>query len=283
MNLIHRAAVRPAATAVMAVLATVLALTPVAVAAPPTTTPPGWAPPPPNAPGSGRTPWKFQPDGTSTVEFDLPVANEIVRLHTHFTVPAQPPAVGTMFLWPGLEPSQGGRNYDPVGLGVLQPVLTWGDSCAPTAQPPTYSSWWISGQYVNVGNDPDFSGCRSGSAMAPQVGDALDADFTLDQSTGVWTQTVTGPSGSVTYAINLQQQAQNRAIFAIEPWDNAQYAGPLVFSDTTITFRDDSEQSCTQPSIAYGGAGGTISAPTAIDAKHCHVDTISVNGQSVTP
>ena len=72
--------------------------------------------------------------------------NEFVDLRTTLTVPAPPPATGTLFLWPGLDPAPGGRNFLPIDNGVLQPVLTWGASCAPGQQPIQYSTWWISGQ-----------------------------------------------------------------------------------------------------------------------------------------
>ncbi|WP_141717393.1 hypothetical protein [Nocardia altamirensis] len=183
-----------------------------------------------------------------------------------------------MFLWPGLEPREGGRNYYPIGLGVLQPVLTWGDACAPVQQPPTYSTWWISGQYVNVySRDPRYADCHSGPAMSVKVGEVLDMDIALDQATGVWTQTVKGQSGSVRYSINMRKQAQNMALFAIEPWDNARLASRLVFSDTTITFRDEAAQSCLTPELTYTGTGGTISKPTTVDGRRCHIDTVTVN------
>ncbi|MFI5779039.1 hypothetical protein [Nocardia sp. NPDC051570] len=216
------------------------------------------------------------PDQQSRVYFKIPAANEIVRLQTHFTVPAQPPQVGTMFLWPGLEPRPGGRNYDPIGLGVLQPVLTWGQSCAPDSQPSAYSTWWIAAMYVNVGNDPDYSGCRSGQAMSVRVGEVLDVDMVLDPATGVWKQTVTGRSGSVDFSIDMGEQAQNMALFAIEPWNNASLAGRLDFSDTTITFRDRADDSCLHPELTYTGTGGRISPP-AVDGARCHIDSIGVN------
>lgn len=232
--------------------------------------------------GPSTQPEPLQPDQQSRVYFKIPLANEIIRLRTHFTVPAQPAEIGTLFLWPGLEPRAGGRNYDPIGLGVLQPVLTWGDACAPTPQPPTYSTWWISAQYVNVGNDPDYSGCKSGQAMSVNVGDPLDIDMTLNQTTGVWTQTVTGPAGSVDYSINMSGQAQNQALFAIEPWDGARSAtDTLTFSDTTITFRDPDENSCRNPELSYTGTGGRITQPQPGTGGSCHIDTVTVNSPSL--
>ena len=71
--------------------------------------------------------------GYGGVQVKMPVATQIVALSTVLTVPAKPPASGTLFLWPGLQPLPGGANFNPIGNGVLQPVLTWGGTCAPTA------------------------------------------------------------------------------------------------------------------------------------------------------
>ncbi|MFD6158320.1 hypothetical protein ACFWF7_33545 [Nocardia sp. NPDC060256] len=156
-------------------------------------------------------------------------------------------------------------------------MLTWGDACAPVQQPPTYSTWWISGQYVNVySKDPRYADCHSGRAMSLKVGEALDIDIALNSATGVWTQTITGQSGSVRYSINMARQAQNMALFAIEPWDNATIPNRLVFSDTTITFQNEAKQSCLTPELTYTGSGGTITPPTTTDGRRCHIDTVTV-------
>jgi hypothetical protein len=93
------------------------------------------------------------------VAFWTTSGNEIVGLRTTLRVPAKPEPAGTIFLWPGLQPDRDGRNYFPIGNGVLQPVLTWGPSCAPGEKPRTYSTWWISGQYVNT----------QGSCLSPLI------------------------------------------------------------------------------------------------------------------
>ncbi|RDI62842.1 hypothetical protein [Nocardia pseudobrasiliensis] len=276
MYRIPRRAARLASALVIALAAIAFADTPGSLAQDPVAVP---QPDATIAPGEVR-----DPDQQSRIYFKIPVANEMVRLQTHFTVPPKPPRVGTMFLWPGLEPRPGGRNYDPIGLGVLQPVLTWGQSCAPPSQPPAYSTWWIAAMYVNVGNDPNYSGCRSGRAMSVKVGETLDIDMVLNRTTGVWKQTVTGKSGSVDFSINMRNQAQNMALFAIEPWNNARIPGPLDFSDTTITFRDRADDSCLRPELTYQGPGGRISTPT-VDGTRCHIDSISVTSptQRVEP
>ncbi|KAI8898780.1 hypothetical protein BC833DRAFT_619985, partial [Globomyces pollinis-pini] len=70
----------------------------------------------------------------------------------------------TLFIWPGMQPSNG-RTFKPIGNGVLQPVLTWGQSCAPdptNARIDKEKKWWISAQYVNTDSsaqDPERKGC----------------------------------------------------------------------------------------------------------------------------
>ena len=134
----------------------------------------------PQAPG-GRI------SGYGTVLFTANSKNQIVRLQTTLTVLPKPPASGTLFLWPGLDPN--GANFYPIDNGVLQPVLTWGSSCAPGTQPRAYSTWWISAQYVNTnGSNPGFIGCYGGPVMSVNVGDTLNMDIQLTGT--VWNQTV---------------------------------------------------------------------------------------------
>ena len=206
------------------------------------------------------------------VEFDVPANNQIVSLQTTLTVPLQPPASGTLFLWPGLQPD--GANYLPIDNGVLQPVLTWGVSCAPGMQPAAYATWWVSAQYVNtVGKLPGYSGCYGGPVMAVNVGDALDMVMSLNGS--VWTQTVTDrQSGhSVQYQIDLQGQAQNRAIFKIEGY-NQQAVGDVVSTNTTISIAAADSAFC---SPVLEGPLDAISGNTASNGGlACHIPTITL-------
>jgi uncharacterized protein (TIGR03437 family) len=84
--------------------------------------------------------------------------NQVVGLETSLLVPPAPPVPtqqgAALFLWPGIDPTSNSANFLPINNGVLQPVLSWGPSCAPTSQPPPFSSWWISAQYVNTEVDP---------------------------------------------------------------------------------------------------------------------------------
>ena len=202
--------------------------------------------------------------------------NEITRLQTSFIVPPEQPDVrsGVIFLWPGLESRPGAKNFEPIDNGVLQPVLTWGYSCAPTPQQqPGFSSWWISGQYVNTtDSDPDHSGCYSGDLMTVKAGDLLFMDIRLDQSNGVWTQTITNESTNeeVTFSINMEHQAQVTADFHIELYPPAIFNTPLVFLDTTITFANPTDVDC-----HYTGTSLTVSPPVLDSTKmNCTFDSI---------
>jgi hypothetical protein len=166
----------------------------------------------------------------------IDVSNQITNLKTSLIVPQEPPATGTLFLWPGLDPRTGGTNYMPINNGVLQPVLTWGPSCAPSEQPAAYSTWWISGQYVNTnGNDSGYTGCQSGDIMPVNVGDTLNIEMSLSGTT--WTQTITDvqTAQSVNFAIDMQGQAQNIAYFQIEGYSQNPVSD-VEFTNTTITF-----------------------------------------------
>jgi uncharacterized protein (TIGR03437 family) len=211
--------------------------------------------------------------------YDAP-PNQIVRLQTSLTVPPFPPipsaSGAVLFLWPGLDPAPSSVNFLPINDGVLQPVLTWGDSCAPTSQPTAFSSWWISAQYVNtIGNDPGYTGCFSGNSMLVAPGDMLLLDMQLDANSGVWTQTVTDSNTkqSVTFTMNMEGQGQNWAYFAIEEWYGATISSPVIFSNTTITFQSVDTGSC---SVAQGENNAYIMTPPTLQTSglQCFIGSI---------
>ena len=212
------------------------------------------------------------------VEFNVSTQTQILALHTSLTVPAKPPPSGTLFLWPGLQPLPGGKNYNPIGNGVLQPVLTWGGTCAPTA-PNTYDSWWISAQYVNTyGSDQGHTGCLGGQGMDVAVGDQLDIAMTLSGTS--WNQTVVDrPSGhTATFDIDMAGQAQDWGIFTIES-DGSEPISDVVFTDTTLTLAAADGAAC-QPSTR--GQDDYFSAPQiSMDGKTCCVSKLILRAQGV--
>jgi len=205
--------------------------------------------------------------GYGTVLISSRSTNQIVRLQTSIVVPAEPPPSGTLFLWPGLQPN--GANFEPIDNGVLQPVLTWGPSCAPGKQPRAYSTWWISGQYVNTnGSDPGYTGCEGGPIMSVDVGDTLNIDMVLAGT--IWTQTVTDAETgqSVAYSIDMMNQAQTLAYFVIEEYSSAPLSA-VIFSDTTIAFGSADSADC---KLTMRGQNDFVSVPVASsDGLSCSI------------
>ncbi|MFZ0703794.1 MAG: choice-of-anchor D domain-containing protein [Candidatus Acidiferrales bacterium] len=194
----------------------------------------------------GPTPPVSEPAGELGYQADFYVAppNQFVGLQTTLTVPPLPPVPpapgAALFLWPGMDPATNSANFLPINNGVLQPVLSWGPSCAPTPQPTPFSSWWISAQYVNTfGSDPGYSGCLSGPSMLVNPGDVLLLNLSLDAASGIWTETVTDANTvqSVVFSIDMQGQGQNWAYWAMEFWYGATINAPVTFTNTTITFQ----------------------------------------------
>ncbi|HEX4341034.1 MAG TPA: hypothetical protein VH062_34230 [Polyangiaceae bacterium] len=220
-----------------------------------------------------------QATGYGDVEFTTSTKTQITSLETTLTVPAKPPASGTLFLWPGLEPLQNSTNYLPIGTGVLQPVLTWGSTCAPHA-PNDYSSWWISAQYVNTFFDsPGHTGCMGGDGMDVAVGDPLHILMSLKGTT--WSQEVTDTASGkkVTFDIDMDGQAQNWAIFSIEVPTGREPVSDIVYTSTVITLADADAAHCT-PSTR--GTNDFFTAPrSSPDGTKCCVAKMLLRGKGV--
>ena len=216
--------------------------------------------------------------GYGDVEFTVATTTQITSLYTTLIVPAEPPSSGTLFLWPGLQPLQGSKNYNPIGNGVLQPVLTWGSTCAPTA-PNDYSSWWISAQYVNTYSSyMGHTGCLGGSGMDVKVGDQLDIAMTLSGTT--WTQVVTDRQSakSVNFSLDMLGQSQNWGLFQIEVPDGREPVSDVIFTSTKITYAAADPGACA-PSR---GTNDYFSAPqSSPDGRSCCVSKIILRGQGV--
>jgi hypothetical protein len=223
-------------------------------------------------------------DSFGFVEFDAPLENQIVALETTMIVPPSPPASGTLFLWPGLQPLPGGANYDVLDNGVLQPVLTWGPTCAPTAPAAPYDSWWISAQYVNTfitTASPfydTYSGCRGGQGMSVTVGATLKIRMSL--SGAIWSQTVTdAQSGAaVSFDIDMHGQAQHRAEFVIESYDRPPISD-VVFTSTTITLASPEADACR---TRWRGQSDYYAAPVSSrDGLRCCISRIVLRAEAL--
>ena len=114
-------------------------------------------------------------------------------------------------------------------IGVLQPVLTFGPTCAPNQvaeQIKTpYFGWAISAQYVNtIGSFSGYTGCLGGDFMAVNPGDILAIEMKLlNGTTSTWFQKVTSSATkkSVEYTIDMKGQKQGWAEYVIELYDEA--------------------------------------------------------------
>ncbi|KAJ3260059.1 hypothetical protein HDU77_001521 [Chytriomyces hyalinus] len=179
--------------------------------------------------------------------FDMPLftkGNTFTEFGVSLLVPALPQRPQensqlTYFLWPGLQPgfSQNNVNFEPLGNGVLQPVLTYGVSCVPNVEPGTdpYAQWLVSGLYVNLDKKPTGEICNGGAVMSVQPGDTIRFLFTLTQQT-IWTQTVTSQNTgkSVSYSIDLGGQTQGRAELEVELYNAASLYFPVVYTDISL-------------------------------------------------
>lgn len=216
--------------------------------------------------------------GNGNVQFMVAAGNQILHLRTTMEVPIKPNGTQTLFLWPGLEPLQG-ENYQPIGTGVLQPVLTWGGSCAP-GSPPTRTgmNWWISAQYVNtLTSDPDHRGCHGGPVMDVAIGDKLLIDMSVNGT--IWNQTITNQanSKSVDFDMEMNKQPQRWALFEIETPTSTKPAADVVFTNTVMTFEKSEAKAC-QPNAR--GADDYFSTPIASsDGLKCCVARIVLRMQ----
>jgi hypothetical protein len=239
----------------------------------------------PTYPASNSAGSDTQVNGYGAISTFTSAQNQIVALDTTLTVPTQPAASGTLFLWPGLQPDGPGSNDLPLNNGVLQPVLTWGPTCAPNSPGgDPYGSWWVSAQYVNTylaKTSPDYAdygGCHGGPGMDVEVGDNLDISMILSGTN--WVQTVTDArsGASVTYTIDMLGQEQDIAEFVIEG-DSQEPVSDVIFTSTTLTFAS-SEPSACQPHVR--GNNDYFSAPQASsDGLHCCIQKLILRAQGV--
>jgi hypothetical protein len=212
-----------------------------------------------------------QSRGYGGVNIYTSTSNEIVKLTTTLTVPKEPqPRQGTLFLWPGLEPLS--SSY--FNVGVLQPVLTWGTSCAPNGII-SYDTWWIAGMFVTM-----MGTCEGGGVMKVKVGDKLDIEMVLNGTT--WKQIVTNRSNgnSVDFDRDMQGQKQQWGIFSIEMptgGGNVKPVDDVVFTSAVVQFKDSEPNACIP---REKGATDYYSPPrVSSDGKTCCYSKITLRAQ----
>jgi hypothetical protein len=194
---------------------------------------------------------------------------EFLSVKSTLTVPSKPaPTQGTLFLWPGLQPL---KQDSAVGYGVLQPVLTWGSSCAPGTLSAA-DGWWISAQYVGTPPGSFSVTCKGGKVMKVDVGDKIDIEMTLNGTT--WKQTLTDQRNgeSVDFSVDLKGQKQQWLLHQIETPTSTKPVDDVIF--TAIT----AKLSASQPKSCFPNAKGTndyFSPPRAsADGKTCCIAKI---------
>jgi len=213
------------------------------------------------------------------VKYLTPAPNQILSLKTTMKVPKTPSSRQTLFIWPGLQSKGGSADPARIGNGVLQPVLTWGSSCAPRRPGDPYAAWWISGMYVNVTTDAAGpSGCAGGDFLSTELGDLIAMDMSVKGTD--WTQTMTDlrTMKTVDFTIDLEGQVQNNAMWIVEVPSGltVRPAEDVVFTQSVLTF--SSPVTTCQPNQA--GKTDYFSAPVlSRDGLHCCYDEIILRAQ----
>jgi hypothetical protein len=165
-----------------------------------------------------------------------------------------------------------------VGLGVLDPLLTWGSYLGGSLD----ASWRVSGMYESrsnaatapIGSGPNRVG---GDKMDVEVGDRLYIDMSVSGTS--WTQTITNLRNGlkVVYVIDLKGQDQNFASWAIEATTSAvggfKPTAETVFEKSVLTFSEP-VTSC-QPTNADGS--DRYAAPMlSPEGMHCCYERIGL-------
>jgi hypothetical protein len=217
----------------------------------------------------------------AAVKYVTAASNPILSLKTTILVPKTPTARQTLFIWPALQ-NRGGADPGRIGNGILQPVLTWGGSCAPKSPRDVYSAWWMSAMYVNVSSSAaGATGCAGGDFMTTEVGDLLEIE--IFGKGNDWTQSVLDlrTMQKVDFTIDLKGQVQNWATWAVEvpSGETIKPADDTVFTQNVLTFQMP-VTSC-QPSQA--GSADYFSAPVlSSDGLHCCYDKIILRASRST-
>lgn len=218
--------------------------------------------------------------GPGMIEYAVDVPNVFTGLRTTLSVPAEPPPDGTIFIWPGFQPTPHGMNLEPIGNGALMSVLTWGPSC-PTDAPASYSTWWIAPMYSNISSsDPQYSGCQSGKVTVAEPRHLIDIDIHLDGTT--WVQTVVNRNTTKAseLSLDLNGQAQGRVFFDIELPTSNKPTEDVVFINTVLSMDSSAPDAC-QP--VTRGMNDFASKPrVSMDGKHCCIDRIVLRASGVT-
>lgn len=212
-------------------------------------------------------------------EYHTKANNQFVGVRATLTVPAKPPPTGIIFVWPGTQALPDEATYQPVGGGVLQPVLTWGSSCVPGALP-GHSTWWISPVYVNDETTiAELRGCHGGPVISAAVGDRLDLEMRLDKTE--WYQKVVDRNSQLAteFSIDLRGQLQQRALFWIELKTAAKPTEDLIFDHIVLKMQDPEPGAC---ALNNRGMNDYVTeSRVSADGLTCCIDRIVLRAEGV--
>lgn len=205
--------------------------------------------------------------------------NQVLSFKTTLQVPKPPTQRQTLFIWPGLQSRDGAADPNRVGNGVLQPVLTWGPSCAPKRPSDPYAGWWIAGMYVTLSsNIAGPTGCGGGDYLTTDVGDLLEIDMFLKDEKWVTTIKNVQMDKMVDYTIDLRGQVQNEVMWLIEVPDRSSIrpVDDTIWLQNVLTFAEP-VTSCQPDRI---GSNDYFSAPIlSPDGLHCCWDKIILRAE----
>jgi hypothetical protein len=203
------------------------------------------------------------------VTFAVSAGNQVTALHTALTAPtlppAMPPPMGSLELFPSLQPNPLSVAPSVADLGAIQATLSWGPTCVPSSPKNAYGGWWASADYI----DNALAGssvCQGGDGMDVKAGDVLAFDLVLQGT--VWSETITdGRTGhSVSFDIDVEGVPEVFPTFAIAP-NGQSPVSDVVFTSTTISMALPEPTAC-QPTLR--GPNDAFSAPSASpDGQTC--------------
>lgn len=210
------------------------------------------------------------------VVFSIGAGNGVTGLHTTLTVPDEPPAMGSLEVFPSLAPNPLSPAPNLADLGTVQPTLAWGPTCLPSSPNNAYAAWSASGDYID--NALASSVCQGGDGMDVKVGDDLAIDLAL-QGTG-WNESITNSRNGRTVTFDIDVEGQPEVFPTFEIASNAQSpVSDIVFTSTTITMAASEPGAC-QPTLR--GPDDSFSTPTAsLDGRTCCISHVVLRALGV--
>jgi hypothetical protein len=167
-----------------------------------------------------------------------------------------------------------------VGYGVLQPVLTWGTSCAQMAST-GFDHWWISGVYVGTtpGSWNNIS-CKGGDVLKVETGDKLDLELVLNGTH--WIQNIKNLKNDqkVDFTTDLKGQKQQWLIYDIELKSSTKPVDDVIFSSVVVKLSASQPNACVPQQ--KGSQDYFASPRVSADGKTCCISKLILRASGVT-